>query len=173
MYNYILALDPSGNYTEGKGTTGWCLFDANKNCVVITGFIEAGANECYEAYWDKHLSLIEGMRYKAALDGAEIIVVIEDYVLYAHKSDAQINSKMETPKLIGVIQHYCWKENVSYKMQLAAEVKTRWTDDILVHKGYLEKSGNRYKANGHIINRHVKDSIRHAVHFNTFKNKEV
>ena len=24
---YVLALDPSGAYKEGKGTTGWCLFD--------------------------------------------------------------------------------------------------------------------------------------------------
>ena len=25
----ILALDPSGNFKEGKGTTGWCLLDEN------------------------------------------------------------------------------------------------------------------------------------------------
>ncbi len=28
-YKYVLALDPSGNYNEGKGTTGMCLFDTS------------------------------------------------------------------------------------------------------------------------------------------------
>lgn len=168
-YKSILALDPSGNYTEGKGTTGWCLFDAEQNKIITTGFLEADKSEGFESYWDWHLGIID----HAERNSDSLMVVIEDYVLYAHKSNAQINSKMETPKLIGVLQHYCWQEGIPYKMQLAAEVKNRWTDEILVHKGYLEKAGNRHKVNGHAINRHVKDSIRHAVHFNTFKNEVI
>ena len=27
MYKYIFAIDPSGSFREGKGTTGWVLMD--------------------------------------------------------------------------------------------------------------------------------------------------
>ena len=38
-YNYVLALDPSGNFHEGKGTTGYCLLDANENKIIEYGYI--------------------------------------------------------------------------------------------------------------------------------------
>ena len=31
---YVLALDPSGSYYEGKGHTGWCLLDQETNKIV-------------------------------------------------------------------------------------------------------------------------------------------
>ena len=74
---------------------------------------------------------------------------------------------METSKLIGIIQLWCYNHNIPYAMQLAATVKSRWTDEILHYKGYLKKSGLRYT-----VCEHTRDSMRHAVHYATFKNKE-
>lgn len=170
-YKLILALDPSGNFTEGKGTTGWNLYDAELNYVKVAGFISAEKYDTPEAYWDAHIDIINYAREIAKIYYNSLIVVIEDYVLYSHKAECQINSKMETPKVIGIVQHTCWKHHIPYKMQLAAEVKSRWTNEILIHKGYMSKHGNRYIVNDTIINKHVIDSIRHAVHYNTFKNE--
>ena len=125
-----------------------------------------------EDYWHEHIRLIE--KYKE-LYGTKMIVVIEDYLLYANKAQEQTNSRMETPKLIGILQHFCWLCDLDYYMQTASEVKTRWTNDILAHSGYIV-----VKNRGHampnkpdvLINRHCLDSIRHAVHYKTFKNKE-
>ena len=47
----ILAIDPSGNFTEGKGTTGWSLLDENMK-ILACGQILANNYKCKEAYWD-------------------------------------------------------------------------------------------------------------------------
>ena len=39
-FKYILALDPSGNFSEGKGITGWCLMN-DKGELIETGVIKA------------------------------------------------------------------------------------------------------------------------------------
>lgn len=165
-YDYILAFDPSGNYNEGKGTTGYCIFDTHKNVIVTVGYLSASQFDSMEAYWKAHINLLLDTikEYKS------VLVVIEDYLLYAHKKDNQINSRFETSKLIGTLQYTCFVNDIDYIMQTAAEVKNRWADDILVHKGYVLKSGNGLKLiTGQHINRHIKDAIRHAVHAATFK----
>ena len=167
-YKYILALDPSGNFHEGKGTTGWCLFNSSENRILTTDIIEAKSYESMQEYWNAHLKLIKEFKYHYP------IVVVEDYLLYGSKAQNQVNSKMETPKLIGVLQHYLWEHLIPHAMQPASEVKTRWADTILAHKGYFDKKGQRYimPKTQQPINKHVKDSIRHAVHYHTFKNKK-
>lgn len=169
----ILALDPSGSFYEGKGTTGWCLFDTNQNKILTTGDICATKYPAMEQYWHQHCLLIEDM-HKAY--GSNLFVVMEDYLLYGDKVHSQINSRMETPKLIGLLQYFCWKEYIPYYMQTASEVKNRWTDAILEHKGYIKLEKRRYVVNTtgepQLIHRHCRDAIRHAVHFSTFKIKE-
>lgn len=170
-YDFILALDPSGSYTEGKGTTGWCVFDTKGKKLTLGGFLTATSYDKMEIYWHAHLDLIQEY-YKRY--GKRMIIVIEDYLLYATKAQDQINSKMETPKLIGILQHYCWLKQIPYHMQTASEVKTRWTDEILEHKGYIKHKGRNciVPESGDILNKHSRDSVRHAVHYATFKNKE-
>ena len=56
-YDYILALDPSGAFHEGKGTTGWCLFKNNK--IKYTGILSAKRHCCMESYWESHINLID------------------------------------------------------------------------------------------------------------------
>jgi len=130
-YKYILALDPSGSFYEGKGTTGWCLFNADLNKIVYCGSIYAKQYSTMESYWQSVLNLLEQFY------SSDTILVCEDYLLYANKLQDQINSRMETPKLIGCIQLYCYQHNFPYYMQTASEVKKRWANKILEHKGYL------------------------------------
>lgn len=164
-YDYILALDPSGNFSEGKGTTGWVLLTADEE-LLATGTISAKDYKCAEEYWDEHIELIK--YYRKKFDN--IIVVIEDYILYKNRSKNQTNSRIETCRLIGVIQHYCWRIKQDYSMQLAVTVKDRWSDDILrneniITKGYLHKQSKLSLKIGHI-----RDAFRHAIHYAVCRN---
>jgi len=169
-YKTILSLDPSGNFHEGKGTTGWCVYDCEIHQVLKTGVISAKDYKSIHEYHQAHEDLIG-----EAIDCDPLIgLVIEDYILYENKALSQTNSKMETPKLIGLIEHTCYHEEIPVHLQTASEVKTRWTDEILVHEGLIIPKGRSYcipNEPGKKINRHVKDSIRHAAHFGMFKNK--
>lgn len=167
-YNYILAIDPSGSYNEGKGTTGWCILDAERRDVSAVGALSAKDYESIQEYWKAHTDLMESMQRKYK----NLVIVIEDYVLYANKATAQINSRMETCKLIGILEYACMIQlKAPLQTQLAASVKLRWADSILEFKGYLIKCGKSHKIkNGDVVNRHMKDAIRHAVHFATFNN---
>jgi len=170
-YKWIIALDPSGSYREGKGTTGYSVFHAAENKFIDKGVIQANGFSCAEAYWDKHLELLNKIifsaRGKRLGKPDKTIIVIEDYLLYANKAQEQINSRFETSKLIGIIQHWCYKHNIPYWMQNAGLVKSRWTDEILAYKGYLKKKGQRWE-----VCEHTRDSMRHAVHFATFENQK-
>ena len=90
----ILAIDPSGNFTEGKGTTGWSLLDENLK-IITCGQKLAIEYTKKEEYWKDILALITELKPD--------ILVVEDFLLYASKSNSQINSRFETPKLIGII----------------------------------------------------------------------
>lgn len=165
--NYILAIDPSGNFHEGKGTTGYCILDVQNDLIRAVGNISASKYDNEYDFWKAHIDLIDFYckKYK------KLGVVIEDYVLYKNKAINQTNSRMETPKLIGLLQYHLHFKEISFKMQLAAEVKNRWTDEILVFKTYLNKKSNRYcLPNNELVNRHEKDAIRHAIHYKTFYN---
>ena len=170
-YKFILALDPSGAYFEGKGTTGWCVYNCDMNCISIAGCIEAKRYATRLGYWDSHIALLQKFikRYKNQLH-----IVIEDYRLYASKADSQINSRMETCKLIGILQYFCEANQIPFTMQLAAEVKTRWSDQILLHKKLIVHTKRKYTLPDKKteVNKHACDAIRHAVHYATFKNKE-
>jgi hypothetical protein len=167
-YKKLLAQDPSGNFNEGKGTTGWCLFDCEKIKVISTGFINAKDFKCQEDYWNAHLILISAHCLKG------IGLLVEDYLLYSTKTNEQILSRMETPKVIGVIEHFAWQNEIICHKQLASEVKQRWTDQILEHEGIIERKGRYYTLpdNKIALNRHCKDAIRHATHFTFFKNEK-
>lgn len=170
IYAFILAIDPSGNFQEGKGTTGWAVLEQSSMKITNAGNLYAKKYNTKELYWQAHLKLIETYHKKYK---NKLIVVIEDYILYESKAQNQINSRMETSKLIGVIQHYCWQFNIPYVMQLANEVKKRWSDEILHYKKILVYSKTKEvlpNRKGVLIDRHCKDAIRHAVHFATFKN---
>lgn len=151
----ILAIDPSGNFEEGKGQTGWSLFDEDGK-IERFGLISAKNYNNKHEYWHTHAHLIETIQPD--------FVVFERFVLYATKAKSQINSEMETPKLIGFLEMTLYYQNIPYTTQLAAEAKTRYTDDILVYKKYIRKDGNgRYYIDGINVAGHVIDSMRHGL----------
>lgn len=169
-YKNILAIDPSGNFEEGKGTTGTCLFDVVNNKIHTLKDIHASAYNTKEEYWQAHIDYIQ----QVLVNFPSLILVIEDFALDPRRAMQQSYSKMETPKLIGILQHYCQQQNIIYKMQRPAEVKKRWEDRILEFKGYIVKRNRMYYLPQATkpMSRHCKDAIRHAVHYHTFYNKE-
>lgn len=171
-YKYILAIDPSGAYHEGKGTTGWCILKRNKQPKIIeTGAIFASQYNSAPQYWDAHIKLIE---YVKQLSKGNFIVVIEDYILYSNKAQSQSNSHMETCRLLGILEHYCAMNQIPYHFQLATFVVNRWSNDVLEFKGLIVKQGIGYRLPQKTfkLNRHMLDAIRHGVHFFTFGNGE-
>ena len=162
---YILAIDPSGNFKEGRGTTGWCLFDIKTNKIIKFGAITAADYKDQFKYWDAHITLID------SLSGYKPEVVMEDYLLYSNRANEQINSRLETPQLIGIIKYECYKRGLFVSIQTAMQVKARWSDDILCKKGYLNKRGNCYCIGSYKTVDHVRDAVRHAVHFKTYTSK--
>ena len=138
---------------------------------IASGSIFAKHYISAEEYWDGILKLICEVNKEHP---GQVIVVCEDYLLYATKLKDQINSRMETPKLIGVLQHYCYCKHIPYYMQTASEVKKRWTDEILVYKKYIKPYRRGYRPTSGITDtytHHSLDAIRHAVHYATFKNR--
>lgn len=168
MYEYILALDPSGAFEEGKGTTGWCLFKTISGTIVEIGAVTALKYATQTEYWGVHITLLERVlaKYK------NVKVVCEDYLLYAHKADDQINSHMETCQLIGLLKYHVQEHFLSpMKMQRACEVKNRWKNVILLHKGIIIKQHGYFCTPiGSRLTNHELDAIRHAVHYATFYN---
>lgn len=162
---YILALDPSGNFYEGKGTTGWCLYDQESNKIAKFGFICAEHFNTQIDYWDAHIALID------SLTGYHPDIIMEDYLLYSNRATDQINSRLETPQLIGMLKYEAYKRGLKTTVQTAMQVKTRWSDTILIHKGYITKKGNKYYIGTTVLPDHVRDSIRHALHFTTYTSK--
>lgn len=170
-YRYLLAFDPSGSFYEGKGTTGYCVLDTKTNKFIVCGSLFAKDYRCAEEYWN---AVIEVIRYYRNRYNKQLMLVCEDYLLYASKLQDQINSRMETCKLIGAIQLFCYKRNIPYYMQTASEVKKRWANSILIYKHYIKAHRNSFVPTSGSIEtytHHTLDAIRHAVHYATFKNR--
>ena len=170
-YKHILALDPSGNFKEGKGTTGWVLMNY-KETLVARGTLSASNYKCAEQYWDAHKELIE---YNYDKYGDGLIVVIEDYVLYRDRSSSQTNSQMETCRLIGLLLWTCWYLKIPYSLQLASAVKQRWSDELLEREGIFCKQRGKYihiESGLSMDIVHTRDAFRHAIHYVVCRNKE-
>lgn len=160
MSKYILGIDPSGSFNEGKGITGFALLSPKGKLITHT-FVNAKDYNTQIDYWKGILDEINAYkkRYK------DLVISIEDYVLYANSAKSQINSEMETSKLIGAIAVHAHTINVPLYKRNASQVKNRWNNDILVHKNFITKQGNKWlDSKGNWINKHCLDALRHALH---------
>lgn len=156
----ILVFDPSGNYFEGKGTTGWAMY-YNKELTSV-GQILAEEYESRHEYWKAHISLIKAI--------APDYVVIEDYRLYPSRAAAQSGSELETPQLIGLMKYILEEQKIPFFMQ-HAKIKNRFTNKILLHKNIITQNNpkGRFYAAGVPLSGHIIDAIRHGEFFITFK----
>ena len=157
----ILSFDVSGNFHEGKGTTGVCVMKADDDFELYE--LSAKKFDSAEEYWITHLNTI------VAEEPTHL--VIEGYRLYNHRGSAasmQANSILETPMLIGVIRTHAFLYDIPLKIQYAADVKSRWSDEILFKRGHLTMKNNRYYLGGKLTNNHERDALRHALHFRRY-----
>lgn len=158
----ILSIDPSGSFKEGKGTSGWIIL--NEWSIETFGQIKAKDFDNRYDYWAKHYGLV--------LEQEPDEVVAEEFILYAKTSSAQINSEMETSKLLGYLEMSCHQSGFNMHKQRAVDAKMRYTDKILLKKGYITKKGNRYYINGVNVSGHIIDALRHALYFQLKKTME-
>jgi len=167
----ILALDISGNHKsekEGSGTTG------------VAWYLEKPSDSVVDNLFGYHIDDIRASRYGSIYEYWNAIielatdynwdhVVIEGYRLYNHAgmgARTQANSTMQTSQLLGALRLAIWNAEIPYTIQYANEVKNRWSDAILIRKGYLEE-GNKFK--GKTTNDHKRDALRHLVHYMEYK----
>lgn len=168
MDNIVLALDPSGNFTEGKGTTGWCM--SRDGYIYSAGQIYAAEYKTQMEYWTAVITMIRDLSKEKH---ESLTVVCEDYRLYASASEAQINSNLETPQMIGAIKWFCHMNDIPITLQMAAEVKKRWSNEVMMNKGMLSQDyrTHKYRLGNLYLNNHSLDAVRHCLHYNTFKAK--
>ncbi|HLO12790.1 MAG TPA: hypothetical protein VK190_11310 [Pseudoneobacillus sp.] len=158
MNNIILALDPSGNFHEGKGTTGYAIAVNGQPSKV--GRVSASDYKSAPEYWYAHMELINQVEPNQ--------LVFEGYRLYNHKgmsAATQANSILETPQLIGYLTMIAFLNQLPLKIQFAKDVKTRWSDDVLINKSILVKNGKHLLFKSSPTVTHERDALRHLMHF--------
>jgi hypothetical protein len=158
----ILALDPSGNFHEGKGITGWALF--NDGQLEDFGDIRSESCATQMIYWNQIINKIRSV-YQKDMD---MQLVCESYKLQASKAMAQSWSTLETPQLIGVIRYYCGDFGIPIHFQ-DPSCKIRFSDEILVKQGILEKRNKLYYCQDKKTNDHMRDAIRHGLYYTKYK----
>jgi hypothetical protein len=153
MPEITLCLDPSGNFAEGKGNTGYAVFVDGE--LENFGSISAGDYPSAEFYWKQVGLLITPQTTR---------VVCESYKLQPSKSRAQSYSSLETPQLIGYLRMRAVGFWVKWVFQDPKD-KIRVADEQLVHLGVLEKRGNRHYCLGKPTNDHMRDAVRHGIFY--------
>lgn len=136
--------------------------DSNKT-ILDFGAVCVKDFTCKEDYWKAIVNLIEQTDSQ--------YLVVEDFLLYANRAESMINSRFETVKLIGVLEMH-FKDKLIIYLQPANQVKKRWNDDLLEHKGIITRSGKLCKMNNQVVSDHTRDALRHCLHFVNFKLKE-
>lgn len=145
MTKNIIAIDPSGNFSNGKGGTGIASY--------IDGKVES------ITVWAKNYNSKEDY-YKAIIDLAlnnPTLVVIEDFKLQSGaRANAQSNQSMETSELIGRIESELDRHEIKHRRQQNV-VKHRWKNDELFKEEMIEAVGEMPKG----MSRHERDAWSH------------
>ena len=179
---FVIGVDPSGAFYEGKGTTGLAVYDIKNDSIVQVLTVSATDFDNLEEYLLGNLRAILGLHYyyshlcEDSKDVNETVVSIEDFLVYATHAASFTNSKMETCQLIGLLRCELYRQKIKFYMRPASAVKSRWTDDILAHHDYIKKIGNHcyWKDRPKPLATHERDAIKHAVHCGKFEvNKNV
>jgi hypothetical protein len=166
---YIIGVDPSGSYNEGKGTTGIVVLHPSGQ---LTEHFTVNAVDypTQIGYWAAVLDALETTSALLIDAGHFVVWSVEDYVLYATSAKAQINSEMETSKLIGAITMLAYNLAIPLYIRNASQVVNRWNNEVLMYKEVIFKEGNRYvDKDKEPINRHCLDALRHALHCHYFE----
>ena len=170
---YVIGVDPSGSFNEGKGTTGIAIYDIVDDAIIDIKVVCAADYDSLEAYlWGNWRAI--GMLYVCYCDEG-CVVSIEDFLVYATHAVSFTNSRMETCQLLGFLKAMMYNMDIKYYMRPASTVKSRWANHILAHNGYIKQVGTScfHQAVDGPLATHMLDAIRHAVHCGLFEvNKE-
>lgn len=157
----ILSIDPSGNFHEGKGKTGFVLLklDVDGNDIKF-GTIKAENYKLRVDYWFDIASLI-------ALEKPDVLIV-EDYRLYNTASTGaavQSFSQLETPRLLGIIESVAYENRIEEIVWQMANATTAYSDDKMLKLGLLTKEKGRYLYKGTKVNDHERSALRHLLRY--------
>jgi hypothetical protein len=153
----ILSIDPSGNYSEGKGKTGWVV--RSDDNTFEFGTVKAEDYPTRVDYWFAVTLLI--------VKKAPSMVVVEDYRLYntpATGAAVQSFSQLETPRLLGIIETTAQMNKIPIVFQMA-NTTTPYTDDKLQKLGVITKEKNRWWFRGTAVNDHERSALRHLLRY--------
>jgi hypothetical protein len=164
-----LAIDPSGNFTEGKGHTGIAGIEGNDWNTVFTKSVNASDYETRFDYWTAVKKVIQDY----VLEGTPIQIVIENYVV---RANGFTTGKMpETAMLIGVLVYFCDMYKIPMYFQSPSQAKTRFRDDLI--PSYLPQmkvtGGNRYYLGTKLTNDHERDALKHLLYFKRYKEYKI
>lgn len=135
----ILWIDPGE-------TSGFVVFDTDKFCVVEDGTLEAGS--------DFYVGVYSRVR---SVD----LVGCEDYLIYAHKAQAQVWTRPVAIELIGVVKYICYDLNTPLHFHRAIE-RTFFGSERDPKKYAVGNS--RLRLLGFwLANKHARDAMRHVL----------
>lgn len=152
----FIVIDPSGNFNEGKGITGYAIFE--DNVLKDFGHVKSEDYQNQMEYWKDILDIAQDYS----------TIVCESYKLQPTKSMAQSWSTLETPQLIGVLRYMCWQENIKIVFQ-DPSCKIRFSDDILINLSIFERKNKIYYCKERKTNDHMRDAIRHGFYYLKYK----
>lgn len=153
----IIAIDISGNFEEGKGTTGYVIGSPD-GTIHEVGEIKASDYKTRMEYHDAVISLALNRKKSD-------VVVCENFKLYQHKAVQQSHSELETPRIIGALEYCCWLEKKPMYFQMAVDVKNRFSDEVLIDMGVLHKEKSGLYFQFIKTNDHERDALRHYFYF--------
>lgn len=136
----VVAIDPGE-------TTGFTVYYPWEECTTIhhyqleTKTVEQGW-EALEEHWPRPIDC----------KGYQIIVVCEDYKVYAWKSTDHSWNKLHTSQFIGAIRILCYQKTIPIVFQMAGQAKGWATDEKLKLWGLYEPGL-----------KHARDACRHLI----------
>lgn len=164
-----IAIDPSGNFEDGKGHTGIAMMSDNDWNSVVVESVYAKIYPNRHSYWQAVIQFIENVQRCTEDD---ITVVIESYV--TRSNGFTIGKQSETSMFIGAIVFTLENLNIPYVFQTPSAVKTRFKDDLLC-KYYpkmmcIESATgvNRYFYDSKITSDHIRDAMRHLLYYKRY-----
>jgi hypothetical protein len=172
----IIALDPSGSFNFGNGTTGWCIIEKETEEILETGMIKAKDFETKEEYFKETLNLIKNKNCQ--------ILIIENFILYEKKAATLFNQELETSELIGYLYMSAQENGILQVVkQNAILIKTRLKEENVflglvnrkqeqIYFKKNKKGASQWYWKNKRISKHILDSIKHAFYYLTKLQKE-
>lgn len=170
----ILAVDPSGSYKYGSGTTGWCAVTSS-GMILLTGNIKAKDYKTKAEYIKAHDELFNEINPD--------ILVIENFILYQGTASTLYNQELETSELIGymcgkaedrkikvVRQNAQLIKTALYKPNILLNVVNQNFNQLVLKKTKIDRQ--QWIFENKRISNHMVDSIRHAFYYITRENQK-